>query len=341
MSGKRIVLTGISGYIAKHIALRLLNAGHSVTGSVRSPARMDEVRAALAPHLTDPAALERLRFATLDLTADDGWTTALKGAEVLVHTASPFPISQPRDPEKLIRPAVNGSLRALAAARATGVKRVVLTSSVVAIATGTDPGRPYTEDDWTDVTSKAASAYARSKTLAERAAWDIVREQAPHLALTTINPAFVLGPPLDRHYGASVGVVKRMLSGKDPMVPRIGFAVVDVRDVAEMHLRAVERPDTTGRRYIAADRALWFAQMAAALKDAFPDRKIATRTAPDLLMRALGLFDPAIRSILPQLGRLDAVSNARARQEMGMTFLPAEQSLVDTARYLVDQGLAD
>ncbi|MDA3889518.1 MAG: NAD-dependent epimerase/dehydratase family protein [Allgaiera sp.] len=341
MSGKRIVLTGISGYIAKHVALKLLNAGHSVTGSIRTPARADEVRAALAPHLTESAALERLRFVALDLTVDDGWAEALKGAEVLIHTASPFPISQPKDPEDLIRPAVDGSLRALAAARAAGVARVVMTSSVAAISTGTDPGRPYTEDDWTDVTSKAASAYTRSKTLAERAAWDFVREQAPHLALTTINPAFVLGPPLDRHYGASVGVVKRMLSGKDPMVPRIGFAVVDVRDVAEMHLRAVERPDTTGRRYIAADRALWFAQMAAALKGAFPDRKIATRTAPDLLMRALGLFDPAIRSILPQLGRMDAVSNARARDEMGMTFLSAEQSLVDTARYLVDQGLAD
>lgn len=341
MSRKNVVLTGISGYIAKHVALKLLAAGHQVTGSVRSPARAEEVRAALAPHLDDAAALDRLRFVTLDLNADAGWTEAMRGADALVHTASPFPIAPPKDPEDLIRPAVDGSLRALAAARTAGVKRVVLTSSVAAVCTGLPPKPLYTEDDWTDVKSPATSAYAKSKTLAERAAWDFVREQAPDVSLTTINPAFVLGPPLDRHFGSSVGVVKRMLSGKDPMVPRLGFAVVDVRDVAEMHLRAVERPETGGKRYIAADEALWFAQIAAALKDAFPDRKIPTRTAPSLLIRALALFDPDLRAVLPQLGRLDALSNARAAADMGMTFLPARQSAVDTARYLLDTGLVD
>lgn len=339
MSGKRIMLTGISGYIAKHVALKLLNAGHFVTGSIRSPGRAEEVRAALAPHLQSAEALGRLRFVTLDLTSDAGWAAALKGTDALLHTASPFPINAPKDPEELIRPAVDGSLRALAAARAAGVRRVVLTSSVAAIATGTGKTTPYTEDDWTDVKSPATSAYARSKTLAERAAWDFVREQAQDMALTTINPAFVIGPPLDSHFGSSVGVVRRMLSGKDPMVPRIGFATVDVRDVAQMHLRAIERPETAGKRYIAADRALWFSEMTAALKTAFPDRKIPTRTAPNLLIRGLALFDPAIRSILPQLGRLDQMSNDRARAEMDMTFIPAEQSLVETARYLIDHDL--
>ncbi|WP_102223823.1 NAD-dependent epimerase/dehydratase family protein [Acidimangrovimonas sediminis] len=340
-SGKRVLLTGISGYIAKHVALKLLNAGHRVTGSLRDRTREDEVRSALVPHLDTPEALGRLEFATLDLTSDDGWSRALRGAEVLVHTASPFPISQPRDPEALIRPAVDGSLRALAAARAAGVCRVVLTSSSAAIMTGTPPGRPYTEDDWTDVNSRAATAYTRSKTLAERAAWDFVRDQAPSMALTTINPVFVLGPPLGRRFGSSVGVVRRMLSGRDPMVPRIGFPIVDVRDVAEMHLRAVETPATAGQRFIAADGSLWFAEMTAVLGTAFPDRRIARRVAPDLLMRTLGLFDPQIRSILPQLGKLEEVSNARAREVMGMTFIPAKQSLLETARYLVSEGLAD
>lgn len=338
---KRIFLTGASGFIAKHVLLKLLNAGHVVTGSLRSPDRADEVRNALDPHLADRDAMKRLGFATLDLTSDDGWGKALQGHEVLVHTASPFPISQPKDESALIRPAVDGTLRALGAAQAAGIGRVVLTSSSAAIMTGTDPGRPFTEDDWTDTTSPDATPYTRSKTLAERAAWDFVRDKAPGMDLTTINPVFVIGPPLDRHFGSSVGVVRRMMSGRDPMVPRIGFPLVDVRDVAEMHLRAAERPETAGKRFIAAESSMWFSEMAAALRTAFPDRKIARRTAPDILMRAMALFDPAIRTIVPQLGRIERISNARARDQMGMAFIPAAESLVETGRYLVSAGLAD
>lgn len=338
---KRIFLTGASGFIAKHVVLKLLNAGHSVTGSLRSPNRADEVRAALAPHLADRDAMKRLDFATLDLTADDGWAQALAGHEVLVHTASPFPISQPRDAEALIRPAVDGTLRALRGAQGAGIGRVVLTSSSAAIMTGTDPGRPFTEDDWTDTDSPDATAYTRSKTLAERAAWAFVHDSAPEMALTTINPVFVTGPPLDRHFGSSVGVVRRIMLGRDPMVPRIALQLVDVRDVAEMHLRAVERPETAGKRFIAADRSMWFSEMTAALRTAFPDRRIARRTAPDILMRVMALFDPAIRTVVPQLGRFEQISNARACNEMGMTFIPAPESLVETGRYLVSEGLVD
>jgi len=217
----------------------------------------------------------------------------------------------------------------------------VLTSSSAAILTGPAPGRPYDERDWTDVTDPTASAYTQSKTLAERAAWDFARDQAPEMKLTTINPVFVLGPPLDHRFGSSVGVVRRMLSGKDPMVPRLCFTLVDVRDVAEMHLRAVERPETAGKRYIAADSPLWFAEMAEVLRDTCPDRRIAKRVAPDLLMRMMGIFDPAIRQAVPMLGKLEQISNARARDEMGMSFTPARDSLAETARYLVSEGLAD
>lgn len=337
---QRVLLTGASGFIAKHILLRLLNAGHTVTGSLRSPAREAEARAAVGPHLTDPAAQERLRFVTLDLTQDAGWADALEGVDALVHTASPFPIAQPKNEADLIRPAVDGTLRALKAAQAAGVARVVLTSSVAAIAyREPSAAKPVLdEEDWSDLDHPTATPYVKSKTLAERAAWEFAAG-VPGMALTTINPVLVTGPPLDRHFGSSVSVIERVLASKDPMLPNFGFGIVDVRDVAEMHLRALERPETAGRRYIAADRFLWFKDIAEIIAALYPDRRITRRVAPDFVVRALALFDPAIRSILPSLGRRDEVSNARARGEMGMSFLNAGDSVRDTARFLVENGL--
>ncbi|MBI1220849.1 MAG: NAD-dependent epimerase/dehydratase family protein [Rhodobacteraceae bacterium] len=335
-----ILLTGASGFIAKHILLRLLNAGHSVTGSVRSRDREDEVRAAVGTHLTDPTAQDRLRFVTLDLTQDAGWEAAFAGVEALIHTASPFPITQPKDEQDLIRPAVDGTLRALKAAQAAGVARVVLTSSVAAIAyRAPSAAKPVMdEDDWSDLDHPTATAYVKSKTLAERAAWDFAAK-APGLALTTINPVLVTGPPLDRHFGSSISVIERVLASKDPMLPNFGFGIVDVRDVAEMHLRALERPETSGRRYIAADRFLWFKDIAEIIAALYPYRRITRRVAPDFVVRALSLFDPSIRTILPGLGRRDELSNARARGEMGMNFLNAADSIRDTARFLVENEL--
>ncbi|MFC2969388.1 NAD-dependent epimerase/dehydratase family protein [Acidimangrovimonas pyrenivorans] len=335
----RIVLTGASGYIAKHVLLKLLAAGYRVTATLRSPARADEVRAAVAPHLADAAAQERLDFATLDLTRDDGWAATMAGAEALVHTASPFPLGQPRDEDALIRPAVDGTRRALAAAHAAGIGRVVLTSSSAAIMAGkSDVGRPWTEEDWSDLDHPSATAYVKSKTLAERAAWDFVKKEAPGIGLTVINPVVVIGAPLDARFGSSVGIVQRLLAGKDPMVPRMGFPLVDVRDVAEMHLRAVARPETAGRRFIASDRSMWFAEISSLLRQEFPGRRIPRRVAPDWLMKLLGKFDPAIRSILPSLGHVDWVSNARAREVMGMRFRNTADSLRETGHFLIDSG---
>ncbi|MEL6798654.1 MAG: NAD-dependent epimerase/dehydratase family protein [Pseudomonadota bacterium] len=198
-----VLLTGVTGFIAKRIALDLLNAGHTVRGSLRSAARADEVRDALRPHLTDPTALNRLSFVELDLNSDTGWDAALQGTDALMHTASPFPMAQPKDENDIIRPAVDGTLRALRAAQKAGVTRVILTSSVVAIE-ATDVGtRPYTPDDWSDPTHPKSNAYYKSKTLAERAAWDFVANH-PEMQLTTVNPALVLGTPMDANYGTSL-----------------------------------------------------------------------------------------------------------------------------------------
>lgn len=329
-----VVLTGVTGFIAKRIALDLLNAGYIVRGTLRSPARADEVRAAIGPRLENPDALDRLSFATLDLGRDEGWAEAMAGADALVHTASPFPLTQPRNENEIIEPAVEGTLRALRAAEAAGVRRVVLTSSVVAIEATDASDRPLTEDDWTDVGHPRATAYYKSKTLAERAAWDFVKAH-PEMRLTTINPALVLGEPLDGNYGTSLAVVERLLSGKDPMVPEVGFGVVDVADVSAMHVAALERPDSAGGRFIASAGSMSMPEMARHLKALYPDRKIATRVAPGVLLRALSLFDRSIRTILPALGVTPEFDNTRARSILGISFTTPRTALDRAAAALI------
>ncbi len=329
---EQILLTGITGFIAKHVALKFLNAGYAVRGTLRRLERGDEVRAALAPHL-GAEALGRLSFVVADLEADAGWDAAMVGVGAVVHTASPFPIVDPADPEVLIRPAVEGTLRVLKAAKAAGVGRVVMTSSVAAVLDARKKGT-QDEGDWCDPDS--AAAYTRSKTLAERAAWEFAGREG--LKLTVINPGFVLGPPLDGHYGSSVGVVARIMRGKDPMLPMIGFVVVDVRDVAEMHLRAIQRVGTVGKRYLAAGGSMTMPDMGRVLKQTYPKRRIPTVVAPKFVLRLLGLFDPQIRATVDMVGYLPEVSNARAVADMGMEFVTPAAALKATAAWLVEAG---
>jgi dihydroflavonol-4-reductase len=342
MSPKTILVTGASGFIAKHVVLHCLGAGHRVRASVRSPARQAEVTDALRPHLALADALDRLSFVNLDLDRDAGWRDALTGIDALLHTASPFPLSQPRDADDLIRPAVDGTLRALRAARDAGVERVVVTSSVASIMYAGFPGirRPYTEADWTDGTLAALTPYTRSKALAERAAWDFVAREAPGMRLTAINPGLVLGEPLDDRYGTSLRVVERLLAGKDPAVPDVTFSLVDVADVARMHVRALDVPAAEGRRFLASGGTLTFAEMASVLRQAFPARKVVTRRAPSLLIRLLGLFDPSVRTILPDLGRRIEFSTEAARDVLGMQFADPRDVVVRSGRALVARGRA-
>ena len=337
-----VFLTGASGYIGKHITLQLLNAGYTVRASVRSSSKRAEVVEALRSHLADPALAEtHLSFVELDLTSDAGWAEALVGVDALLHTASPFTIDPVKDEDVLIRPAVDGTLRALRAAHAAGVRRVVLTSSVAAIQGRQLPETmaEFDESMWTDVNSPLGSdPYTKSKTLAEEAAWEFVSQEAPEMLLTTINPSLVLGAPLDRNYGTSVAVLERLLSAKDPALPDVSFSIVDVKDVATLHVLSLDLAETAGQRYIAAAGALTFIEMAKVLKTAYPKRKIVTRQAPKFLLQVLALFDGQIKSILPSLGKRVGISSAKAQSAFALQFIAPEQSIVETAAFLLQEA---
>lgn len=335
---RHVLVTGATGFIAKHIVLDLLEAGHRVRGSMRNTRKAEAMRETLRQHLRDPQALDRLDFVALDLEKDAGWDAALDGVDVLMHTASPFPITQPKDEMDAIRPAVEGTRRALEAVARNGVQRVILTSSVVAVSVQDRPkgARTFSEADWSDTEARAATAYAKSKTLAERTAWEIAEEHDLHL--TTINPALVLGPPLDGAYGSSIGVIERAMKKSDPMLPQFGFSVVDVRDVAAMHVAAMEREASIGRRMIAAAEFMWFSGVVEVLDAAFPERKLRRPLAPDALLRVLALFDRSLQGIVPMLGREDRFDASPARDVLGVTFRDAPTAVRAAGERLVALG---
>jgi len=337
-----VLLTGASGYIGKHITLQLLNQGYKVRASVRSLSKSAEVKNAVKPHLLDSSDLDsRLTFVELDLDKDSGWDAALTGIDVLMHTASPFPIASPKDENDLIRPAVDGTLRALKAAKSAGVNRVILTSSNAAVYGCDLPAgkSEYDETMWTDVNHPIGRvAYTKSKTLAEKAAWDFVSSQAPQIELTTINPVLVLGAPLDNNFGSSISVVERIMKGKDPMLPDLRFSIVDVRDVAQMHVQAIKNDATKGERILAASETYSFVGIAKYIKSIYPKSKIKTGKAPSALIKFLSLFDGEIKAVLPLLGKPMITSNKKAQKLLGIKFIPVEVTLKESAAYLVKNG---
>ena len=321
---KNVLLTGITGFIAKRIAADLLSKGHHVCGSLRSPSREAEVRDALG----NP---ENLSFVTLDLSDDAGWEEAMQGRDVLMHTASPFPLENPKNEDELIRPAVDGTLRALKAAQKAGVTRVILTSSVVAMIHAERPtGYQVGPDDWTDLNHPTARPYVKSKTLAEREAWDFVAEH-PEMQLTVINPGFVMGAPVDDRYGASLSLVERIVSGKDPAVPDVGFPSVDVADVSRLHVEAIDLPTTIGKRIIAANEYCTMPQIAQILKEAYPSRRISSRVAPVWLMKILGLFDAEVKAAIPLVGFHTPTDNSETRALYGIEFIPTRDAVLASA----------
>jgi dihydroflavonol-4-reductase len=298
------------------------------------------VRAHVTAAGADPG--ERLEVVAADLGADRGWAEAAAGCSHVLHVASPFPPKQPDDPDELIVPAREGTLRVLRAALDAGAARIVVTSSVAAVRGGGPPlnGSTYTEEDWTDGDDTRLTPYTRSKTIAERSAWEFVREAGAEDRLATVNPGAIIGPVLSADRSFSIQAVERLLKGT-PAIPRIGFSFVDVRDVADLELRAMTEPEAGGKRFIATDRFLWLSDVAAVLRERLGDdaRKVSKRNAPDLLVKAIAIFDPAVRSFTGDLGKRPEYSNARARELLGWTPRPVEDSIADTGESLVRHGV--
>jgi len=335
---RTILLTGITGFIAKRIALDLLAAGYAVRGSLRSAGRAEEVRAALRPHLSDPDALERLTFVEADLASDTGWAEAVDGMDAVLHTASPFPMAQPRDEEEVIRPAVDGALRALRAAQAAGVTRFVITSSMAAVMyKDIAPGQAVSEADWSEADHATMTPYAKSKLLAEKAAWNFASEH-PEMQLTAINPGLVAGPPVDARWGTSLGIIEQMVTGKMPAIPNFGLPVVDIRDVSTAHVRALERDASIGSRFVLADRYMMAPEIADVLRAAHPGAKVPKRRAPKWMMRLMAPFDSTARAVLPILDLELDISNDRTREMLGIAFIPAEDSIRASADAILARG---
>ena len=330
-----VLVTGGSGYIASWCVARLLDEGYSVRTTVRSLAREAEARRAIAT-VASAARGGELAFFAADLEGDAGWREAAAGCRFVLHVASPLGMSAPRDAEVLIRPARDGALRVLRAAVAAGAERVVMTSSVAAIGSGHGPGR-YDETTWTNLTAKDVPAYDQSKTIAERAAWDFVGKSGGAMTLSTVNPVFVVGPAMSADYSGSLMVISRLLKGELQGIPNLGFAYVDVRDVADLHFRAMLSPDAAGERFIASAGFYWLGEVAAILREelGLAARKVPKWRFPDLLVRLVAIYDRPIKTVLQLLSQRIDFDAGKAQRVLGWRPRPAREAILECAHSLI------
>ncbi len=337
----KVLVTGGSGFIGSHCILQLLAAGHQVQTTVRNPKREPEVRALLKEGGAEPG--NRLTFFAADLEKDMGWAEAVAGSEYVLHVASPFPPGIPKNEDELIVPAREGTLRVLRAARDAGVKRVVVTSSFAAIGYGHQPQTaPFKESDWTDPNGDDVRPYVKSKTLAERAAWDFIAEEGRGIELSVVNPVGVLGPVLGSDFSTSILLVQRLMDGAMPGCPKLDFGVVDVRDVADLHLRAMTNPAPKGERFLAvAGDFVSIHEIAKVLKSRLgaAASRVPTRQLPNWLVRLASLRDPAVKQILPELGKPKNATNEKAKRVLGWAPRSNEDCIVATAESLMRLGL--
>lgn len=341
MAGELVLVTGGSGFIGAHCIMQLLQSGYQVRTTVRSLSRESGVRDMLRVGGVDAGA--QLSFVAADLTNDAGWADAAAGCAYVLHVASPFPPAIPQHEDEIIVPARDGALRVLRAAREAGVRRVVLTSSFAAIGYGQKPkGRPFNETDWTDPNGDDVRAYVKSKTLAEKAAWDFIAREGGALELSVVNPVGVFGPVLGPDYSTSILLVQRLMDGAMPGLPRLYFGCVDVRDVASMHITCMTHPGAKGERFLAVAGAfLSIAQIARILRERLgaAAKRVPTMELPDFLVRLAAMRDPAVQQILPELGKRKDGSNEKARRVLGWQPRSNEECLVATAQSLIDLGL--
>ena len=332
---EKVLVTGATGYIGLHCIHQLLNQGYAVNGSVRSPERKDEIFEALKDHNTPT---ENLSIFTFDLNDDEGWDQGMDGCDYLLHVASPIALENHNE-DFFVKPAVAGVKRAMKFAKRHNVKKVVLTSSVAAIFETIESKSYYDESDWSDPDSPAISHYAKSKTLAEKTAWEFVENEKHPFELTVINPALVIGPSLSGDLGESNKAIVMVATGKMPVAVPLQFGYVDVRDVATAHILAMQNPASNGERFALAEKDLWYKDVAKVLKSNGFD-KAPTFAVPVWLAKILANFSKELKITLPYLGRLRSVKNtSKAKDILGWNPRPAEESIVEIAQQIQDMGL--
>ena len=335
---KKLLVTGASGFIGTHCIVELLNNGYQVRGTVRKLDRSEQIRAILKNHTQNT---DRLEFAQAELTEPGTWEEVMPGCSGVLHIASPVPVIQPKNANEVIIPAREGALNVLKAAKKHGVSRVVMTSSVAAVfGKGREGSRVYSESDWADTDDPDQSPYSLSKTFAEKAAWEFVKEKgAPELVV--INPSFVFGPALESDYGSSLEILYKLLKGKYPLVPKLGFEIVDVRDVAVLHRLAYESPEATERRFLCSSGFRWLKEMSIFLRQNFPEyrKKIPVREMPNFLLKIISIFDRSVARFVSDLEIKKEVDVSPAHKVLGWQPRSPEESIEAGARSLIDLGI--
>jgi len=335
-----VLVSGATGFVGLHTVIQLLQQGHRVRGTLRSPGREGEVRESVARHVH---ANDRLSLHQCDLISDDGWSDAIAGCDYVLHVASPFIIGTPKHEDELIIPARDGALRVLKAAASAGVKRTVMTSSVAAISAGHDRDTKhiFNEDDWSVIDSPAIGAYEKSKTIAERAAWDFMKTDGAGMELAVINPGAVLGPILNADSGTSGELVRQLMARAMPACPRIGFSCVDVRDVAGAHLAAMTTPEAAGKRFICAIEFSWMVEIAKILDERFhkDGYKVPTSELPNWVPRIMQHFNPVLKQIVPGLGKRRDYDNARIKSVLGWKPRSLTEMSISMAESMIEFGV--
>ena len=337
---KKVLLTGITGFVGSHTAIQLLEKGYHVTGTLRDMKRAASIKSIIAQHTS---AIDNLSFAEADLQDTEIWKQLMVGIEYVQHIASPFPKKIPKDENDLIIPAKNGNINILSAAAACKVKRVVITSAGAAITYGQSPerrNRMYDETDWSDENRKDDMApYFKSKTIAEKVAWDFIKKDNSGLELSVVCPGLILGPLLEKDFNASTNAIIKLMDGSLPAFPKLGFEIVDVRSIASLLILAMEQPQAAGQRYIGTAGYLDFSEISGILKNAYPKIKMPFRKLPNWLVRIFSNFDATLKPVLPDLGVVRKLNNSKAVNDLGWQPIKAEEAVLSCAASILQLGI--
>ena len=340
-----VLVTGGSGFIATHCIIKLIASGYDVRATVRDLGRTNKLNQTISNGLEKYEGTQDLSidWKVANLVEDDGWEDAIQGCDYVLHVASPVAMELPKNEDEMIRPAVDGTMRVLKAASKAGVKRVVITSSVASVMYGTDKQGTFNEDDWTDASNKTTNVYAKSKTLAEQAAWKFIEEDTSGMELSTVLPSMVFGPILEEDFGVSVGAVIDMMNGKYPIVPDWDMGVVDVRDVASLELLAMTKPEAAGKRFVCSADNILMKDQNEYLIGLYPDlaKRIPTRVPPNWFIKFLSLFMPALKMTAEGIGKVRNLDSARAKETLGWKPRSAKEAIKSAAESAYEFGLID